>query len=60
MLDRYMDSPVLMSFNSNPKPITEIPFPAITICNMNKARTVRTSIQIYQKKSKDRLRDPAL
>ena len=44
MLDRYMDSPVLMSFNSNPKPITEIPFPAITICNMNKARTVRTSI----------------
>ena len=36
MLQRYLDSPVLMSFNSNPRPITEIPFPAVTICNMNK------------------------
>ena len=38
MLNRYLESPVLMSFDSNPKPISEIPFPAVTICNMNKAR----------------------
>lgn len=29
-------SPVLVSFESEPLPITEIPFPAISICNMNK------------------------
>ena len=40
MLQRYLDSPVLMSFNSNPRPITEIPFPAVTICNMNKATNI--------------------
>ena len=40
MLQRYLDSPVLMSFNSNPRPITEIPFPAVTICNMNKVTTM--------------------
>ena len=43
MLQRYLDSPVLMSFNSNPRPITEIPFPAVTICNMNKAANIRAT-----------------
>ena len=31
-----MASPVLVSFDSTPVPISDIPFPAFTICNMNK------------------------
>ena len=31
-------SPVLVSFASEPTPIWEIPFPALTVCNMNKVR----------------------
>ena len=55
MLNRYIESPVLMSFDSSPRPISEIPFPAITICNMNKVGfpylffyncTVKKAIQI--------------
>ena len=31
-------SPVLVSLASEPTPIWEIPFPALTVCNMNKVR----------------------
>ena len=46
MLQRYIDSPVMMSFNSNPRPITEIPFPGVTICNMNKASNSRSQMTV--------------
>ena len=36
MIFHWVDSPVLVSFESTPKSIAAIPFPAITICNMNK------------------------
>jgi len=35
---RYKDSPVIVSFEPEETNIDQIPFPAITICNMNKAQ----------------------
>ena len=37
VMTRYMKSPVVVSSDSTPQPISAIPFPAVTICNMNKA-----------------------
>ncbi len=36
VLDRWQRSPVLVSFDSTQVAIYEIPFPSLTICNMNK------------------------
>ena len=33
---KWRTSPVIVSFDSDPKPIWNIPFPAVTICNNNK------------------------
>lgn len=35
---KWSASPVIITLNSMATPITEFPFPAITICNMNQAR----------------------
>lgn len=35
---KWSASPVIITLNSLATPITEFPFPAITICNMNQAR----------------------
>ena len=40
-MDKWQKSPVLVSFDSTVTPISEIPFPAVTICNMNKVRKSR-------------------
>ena len=36
MFEKASNSPVLVSFASQPTPIWQIPFPALTLCNMNK------------------------
>ncbi|XP_046649315.1 pickpocket protein 28-like isoform X2 [Daphnia pulicaria] len=36
MWKKWEDSPVLMSLDSNRYPLKNIPFPAVTICNVNK------------------------
>lgn len=36
VIDKWQTSPVLVSFDSTVTPITQIPFPAVTFCNMNK------------------------
>ncbi|KAI9565143.1 putative amiloride-sensitive sodium channel [Daphnia sinensis] len=36
MWNKWVDSPVLMSLDSNRYPLKNIPFPAVTICNVNK------------------------
>ncbi|KAI9552640.1 putative amiloride-sensitive sodium channel [Daphnia sinensis] len=36
MWNKWEDSPVLMSLDSNRYPLKNIPFPAVTICNVNK------------------------
>ena len=36
VFEKSYNSPVLVTFASEPTPIWEIPFPALTICNMNK------------------------
>ena len=36
VFEKSVTSPVLVSFASEPTPIWEIPFPALTVCNMNK------------------------
>ncbi|KAF5296273.1 hypothetical protein FQR65_LT10268 [Abscondita terminalis] len=35
---KYDVSPVIISLNPTPTPISELPFPAITICSMNQAK----------------------
>jgi amiloride-sensitive sodium channel len=41
IVDKWKTSPVLVSFDSSVTPISEIPFPALTICNYNKVRKSR-------------------
>lgn len=36
MWRKWEDSPVLMSLDSNRYPLKNIPFPGVTICNVNK------------------------
>ena len=43
VMARYVKSPVVVSSDSTPQPISAIPFPAVTICNMNKASRKRAS-----------------
>ncbi|XP_037029673.1 pickpocket protein 28-like [Bradysia coprophila] len=35
--DKYKSSPMIISLNSRPTDITKLPFPAVTVCNMNQA-----------------------
>lgn len=41
MWQKWEDSPVLMSLDSNRYPLKNIPFPAVTICNVNKVSKKR-------------------
>ena len=41
ILEKWQNSPVLVSFDSSVTPISTIPFPAVTICNMNKVQKSR-------------------
>ncbi len=36
VIDKWQTSPVLVSFDSKAVPIWEVPFPSMTICNLNK------------------------
>lgn len=36
MWQRWEESPVLMSVDTNRYPLKNVPFPAVTICNVNK------------------------
>lgn len=38
LLQKWFDKPVIMSLSPKSTSLTAIPFPAITICNMNNAR----------------------
>ncbi len=38
VLEKWQKAPVLVSFDSTQVAIYEIPFPSLTICNMNKVR----------------------
>lgn len=45
LYDKWNDSPIIMSLSPSPTALTSIPFPAITICNMNNAkRSMATTI----------------
>ena len=46
VFEKSYNSPVLVTFASEPTPIWEIPFPALTICNMNKVES-DTVVSIY-------------
>ncbi|CAL8128773.1 unnamed protein product [Orchesella dallaii] len=35
MIQSYLDTPVVVSFQSKEQPIDTIPFPAVTLCNIN-------------------------
>ena len=41
IIDKWQESPVLVSFDTDVTPISEIPFPAFTVCNFNKVRKSR-------------------
>ena len=41
IVDKWKTSPVFVSFDTSITPISEIPFPALTICNYNKVRKSR-------------------
>ena len=40
-MEKWDRTPILVSFDSDATPIWEIPFPSLTICNMNKIRRPR-------------------
>lgn len=37
---KWSDNPIIIGLNSALTPLSEIPFPAVTICNMNQARKI--------------------
>ncbi|XP_059083484.1 pickpocket protein 28-like [Tigriopus californicus] len=41
VLAKWQESPILVSYDSTTTPIWELPFPALTICNMNKVQRSR-------------------
>lgn len=48
---KWENTPVVMSFSHTQTPIWEIPFPAVTICPVNKVRqTVYNYTQIYRQR----------
>ena len=44
VIDKWIKSPVLVSFDTDVTPISEIPFPSFTICNFNKVRKSRAEL----------------
>ena len=52
VFEKSITSPVLVSFASEPTPIWEIPFPALTVCNMNKVTIIKIIYQVDQIKLK--------
>ena len=58
-MDKWKKSPVLVAFDSVQTGIYSIPFPALTVCNMNKACTLVIKISLglsnYQKNLDDSL-----
>ena len=44
IINKWQTSPVLVSFDTQVTPISEIPFPAFTICNFNKVRKSRAEL----------------
>jgi len=38
VMDQYYESPVIVSFQTSQTSIAQIPFPAVTVCNINKFR----------------------
>lgn len=50
---KWRASPLIISLNATATPITEFPFPAVTICNMNQAR--REVVQTFVPGSNDAL-----
>lgn len=38
VFNKWQSTPVIIGYSSTMTPIQDIPFPAITICNMNKAK----------------------
>lgn len=49
IITKWQTSPVLVSFDSKTTPIWTIPFPAFTLCNMNKVRKSRVEFVEGQK-----------
>ncbi len=35
LIVKWQNEPILVSLDTSPTPIWEVPFPAVTICNMN-------------------------
>ncbi len=50
VFEKYVSSPVLLSFDSIPVPISDIPFPSMTICNMNRVSDTEVP-SIYSRKA---------
>ena len=44
IIDKWQKSPILVSFDTEVTPISEIPFPSFTICNFNKVRKSRAEL----------------
>ena len=47
VFEKSITSPVLVSFASETTPIWKIPFPALTVCNMNKVTMIQMVYQLY-------------
>lgn len=44
--DRYTKVPVIVSFQTSEQDIDSIPFPAVTLCNMNKVKNRKNSLSV--------------
>ena len=51
IIHKWKTSPLLVSFDSTVTPIWNIPFPAVTICNMN--RVLASRVEYVEKKYKE-------
>jgi amiloride-sensitive sodium channel len=53
--DKWENSPVFVSIQSTSLPVPQVPFPAVTICSVNKIqekRLVKTVAKIYQEQDR--------
>ena len=51
MWKKYDEAPLLMSLETTRYPLKNIPFPAVTICNVNKAMKSRLEVKLLDPRS---------
>ena len=46
VVEKWNNKPMFVSFDTVPTPIWDIPFPAVTLCNVQKANKKMASVQM--------------